>query len=473
MVFKNIITDLIKKDPKIKFFLYSYIFIFWIFLWTGINTLPEEINGFGESFIKSINALRIAIPTILSVVNFLFFFTVLFARIKEFKNYNIHVIFKNIYYLFLIYFILQSIGTYNNSYQLYNFDSLFLLYLGSGSVTLFLLIRMFKFEKIFKYLIYLTILIIIFVTIYISYISFKFTNLQDFDYYIYGINNAETKFLYQEMPRITGLSRLWGVISLFFLLFFYNYNKNNFIKYLIFFFIITLSLLIWAAQSRGTLLCYYLTVIFITLFSKIKKINKIYFLFIFIFLPIFIYQIYIFTKKINQNKINNHLNDKSSSSYIGGFIKILDNFDKSRVVNDKTSSGRIELWNEVLSKYEKKKIFGYGPQADRNLIGRELTRKYSNNVSNAYLYALICGGYLSLLIFILINAHIIINLYKSIFIKNLFLIKNNIETKYSAGLLFYFLIRTLIENSYSLYSIDFLLVIVSFSLINEFVNKKN
>ena len=184
MVFKNIITDLIKKDPKIKFFLYSYIFIFWIFLWTGINTLPEEINGFGESFIKSINALRIAIPTILSVVNFLFFFTVLFARIKEFKNYNIHVIFKNIYYLFLIYFILQSIGTYNNSYQLYNFDSLFLLYLGSGSVTLFLLIRMFKFEKIFKYLIYLTILIIIFVTIYISYISFKFTNLQDFDYYI-------------------------------------------------------------------------------------------------------------------------------------------------------------------------------------------------------------------------------------------------------------------------------------------------
>jgi O-antigen ligase len=150
----------------------------------------------------------------------------------------------------------------------------------------------------------------------------------------------------------------------------------------------------------------------------------------------------------------------------------LNTFDKSRVINNKTTSGRVELWNEVLNKYDKKRFFGYGPQADRNLIGRELERKYSNNVSNAYLYSFACGGYLAIIIFIIISIQIITNLYKAIFIKGLFLNKNNIETKYSATLLFYFLIRSFIENSYSLFSIDFLLVIIAMSIIKEFVSKK-
>ena len=63
------------------------------------------------------------------------------------------------------------------------------------------------------------------------------------------------------------------------------------------------------------------------------------------------------------------------------------------------------------------------------------------------------------------------SLYKAIFIKGLFLKKHNIETKFCATLLFYFLIRSFIENSFALFSIDFLLVIMSISIVKEFINK--
>ena len=191
---------------------------------------------------------------------------------------------------------------------------------------------------------------------------------------------------------------------------------------------------IWAAQSRGTLLCYFLSIIFVTLLNrKISAIRKIYFLFIFIIFPVLIYQTYIYYYYYHKDETH------YSSKIIYG-KNYLHTIDKSRIINNKTTSGRIELWNEVLNKYDKKRFFGYGPQADRNLIGRELERKYSNNVSNAYLYAFACGGYLAIIIFIMINIQIIINLYKALFTKGLFSNKHNIETKFCATLLFYFLI---------------------------------
>jgi hypothetical protein len=461
---KYFIENLKNKYSKIKLFLYLYIMTFWSFLWVSINTLPEEINNFGDSLLRSINALRIIIPVILSVITFIFIITNFFY-LKNTKKYEFKKIFQNIYFLFLIYFILQIVGTYKNKYNLYNFDSLFLIYLGVGVISVFLIIKNFQLEKILKSLFYLSILIIITVTIYITYISFKLTGLKEFTY-IYGINWAEAKFLHQEIPRITGLSRLWSIISLFIIIFFYYYSKNNFSKYLSCLLIIFLGLFIWAAQSRGTLLCYFSSIIFITLLNrKISTIRKICFLFIFIVFPVLIYQTYIYNYSYHKDETHYSSKQIYNKNY-------LNTFDESRVLNNKTTSGRIELWKEVLNKYDKKRFFGYGPQADRNLIGRELGRKYSNNVSNAYLYAFACGGYFAMIIFIIINIQIIISLYKAIFIKGLFLNKYNIETKFCATLLFYFLMRSFIENSYALFSIDFLLVIISMSIVKEFVNKK-
>ena len=117
LIIKNIQKNLKLKSSKSKLFLYSYIDIFWVFLWMGINTLPEEISNFGDSFLKSINALRIIIPTILSIITFIFII-INFSYLKKITNYEFRKIFQNIYFLFLIYFFLQIIGIYKNKYNL-------------------------------------------------------------------------------------------------------------------------------------------------------------------------------------------------------------------------------------------------------------------------------------------------------------------------------------------------------------------
>jgi len=454
-----------------KKILYFYIFTFWFLLWAAINTLPEEINGFGVSFIKSINALRILLPVIISILSFFFLIKINFLYLKNIRNYKFHKIIQNCNFLFLIYFFIQVLGIYKNNFSIYNFDSLFLIYLGTGTISIFLLINYYNLEKVFKYLMFFTIFIIILVTIYISVISFKKTELKDLTY-IYGLIRADTLFLNQEMPRITGLSRLWAVISLFALIIFYNTN-NNYIKYFIFVFIILLTTIIWAAQSRGTLICYFLLIIFITVFNIKKVIKKILFIINFIFVPIIIYTLIISTlslsdnNSINSNNLSN-LSNLNNSSNVNIYKDVI---YKSRVIDNKTSSGRLEIWSDILNKFDKTRFFGYGPQADRNLVGRELTKKFSNNASNLYVYAFACGGYIAVIIFLIINIQIIKNLYQVVFEKKLFLSKNNFEIKYSAAILLFFLTRGLIENSYSLFSIDFLLVIISMSIIKNYLKK--
>jgi hypothetical protein len=464
-------------------------------LFGAINTLPEEINGFGVSFIKSINALRILLPVIISILSFFFLIKINFLYLKNIRNFKFHKIIQDYNFLFLIYFFIQVLGIYNNNFSIYNFDSLFLIYLGTGTISIFLLINYYNLEKVLKYLMFFTIFIIVLVTIYISLISFIKSELTDFTY-IYGLILADTLFLNQEMPRITGLSRLWAIISLFALIIFYNTNNKN-TKYFIFIFIILLTTIIWAAQSRGTLICYFLLIIFITLFNIKKIIKKVLYIISFIFVPIIIYTLFISTSAISdKNSINldnssSAISDKNSinldnSSNVNIYnnssnVNIYNNSSnvniykdiiyKSRVIDNKTSSGRLEIWSDIFNKYDKTRFFGYGPQADRNLIGRELTEKFSNNASNLYIYAFTCGGYIAMIIFLIINIQIIKNLYQVVFERRLFLSKDNFEVKYSAVLLLFFFTRGLIENSYSLFSIDFLLVIISMSIIKNYLKK--
>ena len=130
------------------------------------------------------------------------------------------------------------------------------------------------------------------------------------------------------------------------------------------------------------------------------------------------------------------------------------------------------MWNETLSKYDKQKIFGYGPQADRFLIGLKEYGYFGNNVSNAYVYAFLCGGYLSIIILIFISITAVFYLYKTFFIKKIFSEDNLIYVKLSSIYLIFFLLRSIMENSFSLFSIDFIFFIISMSILNYFIKFK-
>ena len=439
--------------------IFLLITLFWSSLLISINTKPHEVQYFGENLIASINAFRIFFPIFLVI---LFFILISYLLIK--KKYD-KKIFLDPVNLFFFYFLFQLVGLYQNDELKFNLENTYLLILGLGVLQIILIIKLLKLEKKLKYLFYISIIIIC-----IAALLLFFLKMKDFDInanlYLYYYISTDSKFLDQEYPRITGLSRMFALINLYLIIIFFFIKKNIFYSALTFFLIYVLSLLIWGMQSRGTILCFFACILIIIFF--LKKINfyyKFLIFFFFIAFPIISYQFFIYNYQ-NINKISS-----SSPASSQSFVELTKN---SRIIKEINTSGRTGLWIDSLSKYNKEKIFGYGPQADRFLIGLKEYGYFGNNVSNAYVYAFLCGGYLSIIILIFIAMIAIFYLYKIFFIKKIFNKYNIIYVKLSSTYLIFFLLRSIIENSFSLFSIDFIFFIISMSILKYFIKfKKN
>lgn len=468
-IINQIVTDLYSK----KYIFFSFfIILFWGSLWLSINTLTSEIYYFGQNIIKTINSLRIIIPLILSF--FLFFYLIIYQS----KKVNLSVVNNNFFFLFLLFFLVQVLGELQNFSLQSILSNFHLIVFGIATILIFPLITFFRIEKILKYMMFISILIIFLICIVISSQILININIQDYNYF-YSLIDANSKnIMGQDFPRITGLSRSFALLNLFNLIFFFIYKKNKYIKYILLLLIPFITAIIWAMQSRGTLLCY--LVVFFLFFVVQKKIlvkEKIFFFSYFILLPVFIFQFYIYynQEKILKNNfsymIKNNITIKFEEE--NKKINFIETFGTTRFgILDSVSSGRMVIWNDLIHKYDKKKLFGYGPQADRKLISTNINNLFSNNASNAFLYSFVCGGYFGLLFFFLLNIKILTCLYK------IFLIENKLSNsvpfiaKLSFIYLIFFLIRQFFENSFTLFSIDFLITILSFAIIDSFLNNK-
>jgi len=146
-------------------------------------------------------------------------------------------------------------------------------------------------------------------------------------------------------------------------------------------------------------------------------------------------------------------------------------------IND-VSSGRSIIWKRAFQIIiDKKIILGLGPQADRkylieeNIKNEENKYFWQNNSSNAFIYAYLCGGVVGLLLFFSIYFLIIKELYQSIIIKKIF-VKSEPHIRFACTTLCYLIIRSLFENSFALFSIDYALCCLSYFILknNELKN---
>jgi O-antigen ligase len=145
------------------------------------------------------------------------------------------------------------------------------------------------------------------------------------------------------------------------------------------------------------------------------------------------------------------------------------NFSENRILNQTTTSGRVDLWSKSLNEYNKEKIFGYGPQADR-LILHDSNSAYGNNVSNGLIYTFLSGGYFSALLYIILYIKIFFYILK--YIKK-FKTKIHLPTQLSFVYVILFSIRSLFENSYAIWGIDYMFLLVSIGILNyQVTNKK-
>ena len=213
-------------------------------------------------------------------------------------------------------------------------------------------------------------------------------------------------------------------------------------------------------QSRGSLLIFFASISLTIFFLKKNIKEKILLIFILFFFPIICSEVTILAAR-NLNNTNTKANTNEN-------IQL-----KNRVVKDTSSSGRLTIWKESLKNYDRNKIFGYGPQGDRFLLATsEKAIQYSNNSSNALLYSLLSGGYFAILIFLLIYFKILRKIYICIKKFKIFENDTDINIKLSVSYALFFFIRSFFENSFSLFSIDFLIFVYAAIHIENYIKKK-
>jgi O-antigen ligase len=440
----------ISKKPIIALF-----FFLWISLICTINVYPEYLFNI-KTFLDFVNTLRIWVPIFFGIILLSLLIVVFKKKQKFLINYT--------HYLSIFFFIftLQLIGSFLS--ERLNFQTTYVLIFCFITLLMFALIEHLQLQKIYKYFLYILIFFIALAILLFFYTSFKkiITSIKFGN--LYEIFNSYNYIFNQAPPRITGFSRMLAILSLFAIFLIEHHVKKN--KKIFIIMNIFLGTIIWMCQSRGTILSYFLsicTIVFILNFQN-NFLNKIKKIFIYIFIPIITtYIITIFSTELSTDNIKNKSIDIVQDKVV----------QHRFITNDSGSSGRFTLWKDSIIKYDKSKLFGYGAQADRVILMKfKIEDIFSNNVSNGLIYTFLSGGYIAFILFVFL------------YIKILFLVLNflrtingnkkvDIASKFSFILIIYFAVRSLYENSFAIWGLDFLLVLISMAKLNQFLISKS
>lgn len=422
----------------------------WILIILSIGAKPPILFFDKNYFFQSLESFRITFAIVISFIFFLSFFFL--YNVKKFTKLKF-------LFFFILYFTFQVIGLYQNKEVNFNLDNLYLIFLSLGAIGIIYLALLTSKDKILEFFLYTLISITFAISIILlgkALVDEEFKTI-----YLYTVISP-SKIIFENTdlsyPRITGIARSLAVANILIIIFFL---KEKIFKYRIALIAVAacIGIVIWSAQSRGAILCYF-SVLFTILFLYREKkfLNKIFFFLLLFILPIATLSIAnIFYKNIitTEDQFNSD-GKRVPPSYETRFTQLKFN-----------NSGRTDLWSNSLTLYNKNKIFGYGPQGDRFLLPLSGPEGFGNNVSNGYIYSFLSGGYPGLIIFLTITINIFLVVCKNLFVTKIFINNKNASIKIATMILIFFLIRVLFENSYALFSIDFLLILISFFIAKD------
>jgi hypothetical protein len=472
------------RNIRKKNLIQIFIFFGWMSMWISINSMPGELAYMNNNIITFVNGMRTIFAIIFSCLTIILA-TYLFIKNAKFNSKLI------ILKIFLIYFISQIVGLTINQDRLLDLNNIYLVLYAICTISILHVLENKNFQNLIPFFMYFIpfILILSVFFVFITNSESIFSILYEKN--LYYLLHPDVPLAYQAPPRITGLSRTISIINIF-LIIFYLINHKKYYSYLVIFFIYLLSVFIWLAQSRGTIICFYISsALLIFFFNNLSYLKKIIIYCIITLFSISSANFIINLKTLNNfflesyDKVQENLikteSEGESESEINDskFSEVTDkilNIEESRFITIKNTSGRTDLWRLAFKEYDKKKIFGYGPQADRVLLSK-LKGKYGTNVSNATIYAFLSGGYPSLFCILIIYfyfTYLVIFFFVKKKLYNGSFKLDNKNRLYIASITFciFFFIRSLIENSFSVFSIDFLIIILSLFIIEKSKNKK-
>ncbi|MAV82475.1 MAG: hypothetical protein CMI90_03300 [Pelagibacteraceae bacterium] len=386
-----------------------------------------------------------------------FFFIILFFILKK----NLFIKNNKTYYLLLIYFIFQIPGLIitNNSIENISFVVSALTIIA----TIILINEYFSYneKKLFLILSFLILLTIFFLS-FIPQIKQFFLGIRN----MYGslFENSEM-FLYKSSPRSSGLSRTSLLLILLVFIFekFFFKNKNIFLT--IFKIFLLIAILLY--QSRSIIFLTFLSFSLIFIFENKFSLKYLFkFLITYLLIPvIFTYLLFINYENKSYELRMDKWKEKNPTLLSENNIKL------SEIAGDKPirqfkiesiSSGRFEDWFLIFDNFPKEKyFFGFGAQGDRYLIDQ--------SASNGFIYAFVSSGIFGLIIY---SIFIYIIFLKSI--KMVLNFKNiNIDSIYISLIIIILILRSFIETSVAVFSLDLIILLSCLIMINNDYKIKN
>ena len=112
--------------------------IFWILLWLSLGVSPSTIDYNELSFNNILNIIRLYLPLGSTFILVIYIITKNFITNTLFNKKINYFSFIN---LFLVYFTLQLIGLYKNDLNQFNIENLYLVILGFGSISVFIILN--------------------------------------------------------------------------------------------------------------------------------------------------------------------------------------------------------------------------------------------------------------------------------------------------------------------------------------------
>ena len=445
---KSILKITYKKKNKnfIKKFFFG---IIWILFFFSININPENLDNLNFT-----QLLRLTIPPLFILFFLIFNFN---KNLIFFKNENFFI-----FHLFIIYIVLGIFFIFLNSH----INSYLNLYWGILMIFPLMYIYSFKnsSEQLRIFLILSLSLILLVLSYYLTKIIFAMFSINELINF-YGISSVNLKYsgnIDNISPRSSGLSRMSLILYISFVIYLITKKNKSYITSLIFIFAIILGSTVLLFQSRTMNFIFIIFSIFLLIiyFKKKNLLNKKLILFL-IFIPIISSIIYMSLLNYNKNSQESLKQTQTLNNFIDTNILINSLIRKSDSEN--FSSNRFYLWQKSIEISKKNNFLGYGFQADRKLI--------KDSIHNVYLYSLISGGFIAMLLIILLSL-------RGAFISFLILADFTLSKKnyltidiIPACLVTLFLMRGFLETSYVIYSIDYLIFILCFT-INEINYKK-
>ena len=436
----------------------------WFLLLISVNSYSNNYIISSLILYKSFNYKNIyeIIQNIIFTFPFLVFFYLSWKFIFMKKKIDKFALF---FFIYGFWQLIIGIILYRETLEINNYQ----IILSLLSVLLILYLSYIKkyYELFIKYLF----VFIIFVACIGFYFSFKILHefITDSNlYYLYAtkILSPETLTFGQPTPRITGISRI--LVIIFYFIFFYSILKKRKTNHKIFLHIVLffITMLIFLMQSRMAYIGLLIGLLFYILFIKTKLINKLT-------VVIFIFALPFVTSKVL-------VYSKYSYELKKGYINVHENVLKDRISQTKLdSSGRIDLWlTSVKIIKDNNLFFGNGPQSDRKLLAKyyndnsysQELKIYGTNSSNALIYSILCGGIIS---FCLLLA--IYYLLLKILINFFFTIKTshqNFIEYFLINMIIFLIVRSVFENSFAVFGIDFFILCLSYYILILKINKK-